>query len=149
MSEEPGPQLPGSTGLSQLGAAREKRSEPSTIVHRYVRREWNIFVECKADQVVVYPGGTQVPTTSLGGARQVGNQPLLQAIQQMMARRQAVMASTDLNQDAQAPQIRFLVRPDGLRAYFLAFPELSPLKLPMTRENLDAEEDVVRHMAGR
>ena len=67
----------------------------------------------------------------------------------MMARRQAVMASADASKDAASPQIRFLVRPDGLRAYFLAYPELASLQLPMTRENLDANEDVMHHMVGR
>lgn len=150
-NEEAGPQLPGSSGLSRLGQAPEKKSASPAIIHRYVRRDWNIFVECTADQVVVYPGGSRISTISLGHSGKPGNQPLFQTVQQMIARRQAVIASTDVSREApgQAPQIRFLVRPDGLRTYFLAFPELSPLHLPMTRENLDAEEDAVRHMQGR
>jgi len=67
----------------------------------------------------------------------------------MIARRQAVIASSETDASTQPPQIRFLLRPDGLRTYFLAYPELGPLHLPMTRENLDANEDVVRHMMNR
>lgn len=149
-TEETGPQIPGS-GLSQLEASREKKPEPSTIVRRYVRPEWNIFVECKADQAVVYPGGLQISMTSQATSGKPADQPLFQTVQQMIARRKALMASSDANQEAatQAPQIRFLVRPDGLRTYFLAFPELTPLQLPMTRENLDVGEDVIRHMVNR
>jgi hypothetical protein len=79
------------------------------------------------------------------------SRPLLQELQQMIARRQAAIASSETEKDEhiQSPQIRFLVRPDGLRTYFLAFPELTALQLPMTRENLDADEDVARHIIGR
>ncbi len=154
-SEEAGPQIP-SSGLGRLGATREKKSEAPPVVRRYVRREWNIFIECTAEQVVIYPGGSRISKTALGGAlspsptsaRKEGR-PLFQAIQQMISRRQAVIASSNANGDAPLPQIRFLVRPDGLRTYFFAFPELAPLQLLMTRENLDADEDVVHHITGR
>ena len=36
--------------------------------------------------------------------------------------------------------IRFRVWPDGLRSYYLAYPALEALQVPMTRENLDPEE---------
>jgi hypothetical protein len=119
------------------------------VVRRYVRRDWNIFIECTADQVVISPGGSRISASALGGSGRTKNQVLLQAIQQMILRRQSVIASNNAIGESSVPQIRFLVRPDGLRTYFLAFPELAPLQLPMTRENLDADEDVVRHMVGR
>jgi hypothetical protein len=148
---EAGPQLPGSSGLSQIGAAREKKSEPPPVVRRYVRRDWNIFIECKANEVVIYPGGSRIPLAGLAGSGKSNSRPLLQELQQMIARRQAAIASSEIekNEQIQSPQIRFLVRPDGLRTYFLAFPELTALQLPMTRENLDADEDVARHIIGR
>jgi hypothetical protein len=146
-SDEREPQLPGSSDLSQLGSAQDKKSRPAPPVHRFVKRDWNIFVECSADQVVIYPGESKIPTSSLGGAK--GTLPLLRAIEQMIARRQAMMASADAPKDAGSLQIRFLVRPDGLRTYFLAYPELASLHVPMTRENLDANEDVTHHMIGR
>jgi hypothetical protein len=145
-AEDAGPQLGSSSALSQLGAEREKKTGPVPVVRRYVRPEWNIFIECTSDHVIVYPGGLRVPANSLGGHGN-GSQSLLKAIQQMIARRQAVIASSEAV--TQAPQIRFLLRPDGLRTCFLAYPELGPLHLPMTRENLDANEDVVRHMMNR
>jgi hypothetical protein len=36
--------------------------------------------------------------------------------------------------------IRFRVRPDGLRSYYLAYPALEALHVPMSRENLEPEE---------
>jgi hypothetical protein len=146
-SEEREPQLPGSSGLSQLGSAQDKKSRPAPPVHRFVKRDWNIFVECSADQVVIYPGESKIPTSSLGGAK--GTLPLLRAIEQMIARRQAMMASAVAPKDSGSLQIRFLVRPDGLRTYFLAYPELASLHVPMTRENLDADEDLTHHLIGR
>jgi hypothetical protein len=38
------------------------------------------------------------------------------------------------------PMIRFRVRPDGLRSYYLAYPALEALHVPMSRENLEPEE---------
>jgi hypothetical protein len=150
-TEEAGHSLGGSSGLSQIGAPREKKPEPLPAVRRYIRREWNIFVECTADQIVVYPGGLRIPAAELGEHGKAGSRPLLQAVQQMTARRQAVISSLEMPKDNSAPnpQIRFLVRPNGLRTCFLAYPELELLHLPMTRENLDADEDVIRHMTGR
>lgn len=145
-----GPQTSGSPGLGQADGPPEKKSSAPPVVHRYVTRDWNIFIECAADHVVVYPGGLQVPVASIGSNEKTRKESLLQAIHQMIARRQAVIASAETSKDApQSPQIRFLVRPDGLRTYFLAYPELEPLHLSMTRENLDRDEDVVRHMMGR
>jgi hypothetical protein len=150
--DDSGPQLPGSSGLSQLGAPREKRPATPPVIRRYVRRDWNIFIECKANQIIIYPGGTQIPAASLANAAISQEQPLLKAIQQMMDKRRAQLASagtTTKDDPALSPHIRFLVRPDGLRTYFFAYPELGPLQLPMTRENLDPDEDVIQHMLRR
>jgi len=140
----------GGQGTGPRGS-QERNSEPPAVVRRYVRREWNIFIECKADQVVVYPGDSRISATSLVGSAKTNNRPLFETVQQMITRHQAVIAPAEAkkNQPLPFPQIRFLVRPDGLRTYFLAFPELAPLRVPMTRENLDADEDVVHHMVGR
>jgi len=147
--EDAGPHLGSSSGLSQLGTEREKKPGPVPVVRRYVRREWDIFVECTADRVIIYPGGSQIPAASLSDRTRA--QALLQAIQQMIAHRQALIASSEVFKDAAAysPQIRFLVRPDGLRTYFFAYPQLESLHLPMSRENLDANEDVIRRIQGR
>jgi hypothetical protein len=143
--------LGSSSGLSRLGGEREKKAGPAPPVRRYVRRDWNVFVECKAEEVIIYPGGSRIPVNLLGGHGNTPSQSLLQTIQQMIAHRQAVVASSESPKDAPAasPQISFLVRPEGLRTYFLAYPELESLHLSMSRENLDANEDVLRRILGR
>lgn len=100
-------------------------------------RDWVIQLECTAD-AVIFPGGVQqVPKNTLGRSNDPNN-PLLVALRQMIQRRQATLRPGEA---PYRPHIRFLVRPDGLRTYYLAFPALEALKVPMTRENLNPEEN--------
>ena len=57
----------------------------------------------------------------------------------MVARRQA---SVRPGEAPYRPQLRFLVRPDGLRSFHLAYPALESLRLPMTRQDIDRNEEV-------
>jgi hypothetical protein len=99
-------------------------------------RNWPVAIECRADRLVL-PNGHQIPTANLtpppGSAS-----PLLEAVQQLIARKQATVRP---GEQPYRVRIRFLVRPDGFRTYYLAYPALEPLGLPMTRENLDPDED--------
>jgi hypothetical protein len=49
----------------------------------------------------------------------------------MIERRQATVRT---GESPYRPQIRFMVFPDGFRAYYLAYPALETLGLTMTRE---------------
>jgi hypothetical protein len=101
-------------------------------------RDWTVSIECRADSVMVYPGGQRFRADDL--VRAVGaSNPLLDAVRQMVARRQALVRP---GEPPYRIQLRFQVRSDGLRTYYLAYPTLDILHLPMTRENLDSEEDV-------
>jgi hypothetical protein len=85
---------------------------------------------------VIYPGRQRIATAALqpgqGGAKQ-----LLETVQQMIARRQT---SVGPGEPPYRPQVRFLVRPDGLRPYYLAYPVLDALRIPLTRQNLEKDE---------
>jgi hypothetical protein len=107
-------------------------------IRLYGNRDWTIFIECTADALVVYPTRQRLEIAELS-AKSGGDNPLLQAIQQMIARRQA---SVRPDEPPYRPQVRFLVRPDGLRSYYLAYPLLSSLRIPMTRQNLEPNEEV-------
>jgi hypothetical protein len=61
---------------------------------------------------------------------------LLQAVRQLIARRQAGVRPGD---PPYRPQVRFLVHPDGLRTYHLAYPALEPLGVPLTRQNYEPD----------
>jgi hypothetical protein len=99
-------------------------------------RDWIIPIECTADALVVFPSGQRIAIAQLVTG-QAGRNPLVEIIQQMVARRQATVRP---GEPPYRPMIRFRVRPDGLRSYHLAYPALEVLQLPMTRENVDPEE---------
>jgi hypothetical protein len=96
-----------------------------------------IPIECTANALLLYPGGLRIELTTLTQSNPKNN-PLLQAVQQMIARRQALVRP---GEPPYRPVIRFLVRADGLRAYYLAYPALESLQVPMTRENLLPEDN--------
>jgi hypothetical protein len=101
-------------------------------------RDFVIPVECRLDKVIVYPQRISIPTESLA-AGQDGVVRLREMIQQMITRRQKAVRP---GEQPYRPQVRFLVRPDGLRTLYLAYPALDPLGVPLTRQNLDAGEEV-------
>jgi hypothetical protein len=116
-----------------------ERPSPSTPPPRPLRlignRDWVIPVECRADGVVVRSLGQKLPVASLTGKAAADN-PLLQVVKQMIDRRQAGVRP---GEPPYRPQVRFLIYPDGLRTYFLTFPALEPLGIPLTRQNVEAD----------
>ena len=115
-----------------LGEQGGKRAPaPQRVPDRiYGNRDWLILIECTADSLVISPGGKRILNADLVASK-VDN-VLFTTVQQMIARRQAMVRP---GEPAYRPMIRFLVRPDGLRSYYLAFPALETLQVPMTREN--------------
>ena len=79
------------------------------------------------------PAGQKFPLTSLTTTIEQDN-PLLQAVTHLIARRQASVRAGD---PPYRPQVRFLVRPDALRTYYQAYPTLEPLHIPLTRQNIE------------
>jgi hypothetical protein len=139
---EPAGQPGGNPLLSGPGPGNGARPAPraSLILGG---REWNIWIECTADALVLYPSRLRFPTAALSG----GDDPLVQAVRQMIVRKQGTVRA---GEPPYEPHLRFLIRPPGgLRSYYLAYPLLQGLAVPMTRENLDADEDVYKHMMAR
>src|SRR5262249_50804537 len=101
-------------------------------------RDWVIAVECRADAFVLYPGGTRIPAAALATAPSSDN-ALSTAVRKEIARREALGRAGDA---AYRAHVRFLVRPDGARGYYRAFPLLEALGVPMTRQNLGADEEI-------
>jgi hypothetical protein len=96
-------------------------------------RDWLIYVECKADEVVLRQGGQRFPIAA-GPSAPPGEHPLAQAVRALIARRQAVVRP---GEPPYRPLIRFQVHPDGLPSYYFAYPLLEPLRIPMSRENVE------------
>jgi hypothetical protein len=85
---------------------------------------------------VLYPGGRRFTPAGLAAGEASA---LVQAVQDLIAHRLAMVRAGEL---PYRPQIRFLVRPDGLATYYRAYPVLEEVKVPMTRRNLDADEEI-------
>jgi hypothetical protein len=99
-------------------------------------RDWVLTIECKGDVVILLPSGQRMSIAEFSQTRE-GSNPLRDSLQQMIARRQA---SLRVGEPPYRPMIHFRVWPDGVRAYYTAYPVLEPLGLPMARENPEPEE---------
>jgi hypothetical protein len=106
-------------------------------------RDWVIFVECRAEGVVVYPSQLLVSTATL--SRATGSNPLQEALKQMIDRRQATVRP---GEPLYRPEVRFLVRPDALKTYHLAYPALDGLPAEKKAQNLGPDEDAAAVIAG-
>ena len=82
-------------------------------------REWQIILECQADGVVLEASGRRF---SMAEVYEPGT-ALRAAVQEL------VLAKRQRLPDVR-PEIRFLIRPEGLRAYYAAAAALEPLRLP-------------------
>jgi hypothetical protein len=98
-------------------------------------RDWIISIECRADAVVLYPSRQRISAAEFATTKSDHN-PLRESIEQMIQRRQASLRAGEM---PYRPMIRFRVRPEGARTYYMAYPILESLGVPMTRENVEAE----------
>jgi hypothetical protein len=100
-------------------------------------RDWIIPIDCFADAIVV-PAGSRTRLEVSLLQRSEGADALRNAVRSMIERRQATVRPGEV---PFKPQLRFLVRPEGLRTYYLAFPALESLQVPMTRVNIHRDEE--------
>jgi len=108
-------------------------------------RDYTIYIECRADSVVLYPSQRSFPLNDLSRGGPAGN-PLAQAVQQMIDRRQALVPA---GQPPYRPQICFLVLQQNMRVFHLAYPALDALTIPKRRHNLDPDDDVLAIVTSR
>ena len=103
-------------------------------------RDLIIPIECDADSVIVPAGGShRILLADL--QHKDGAADLRSAVTDIINRRQSTVRA---NEVPYRPQVRFLVRPDGLKTYYSAFPALEPLQVPMTRSSLPQAGDTER-----
>jgi hypothetical protein len=100
-------------------------------------RDWTIYVECRADAVVLYP--SEKSFTLAQASSEASVNPLVTAIQQMIARRQSGRRPGD---PPYYPQVRLLVRSASVRTFLMVYPALEALPVPKLRQNLDMDDDV-------
>jgi len=110
-----------------------KAAPPPPLGRVLGNRDWLIYLECNAQGVVLKQGNQKFSVESLATPTK-DQHPLVVAIRQMVDRRQATIRQ---GEPPYRPQLRFQIQPDGLRAYYLAYPLLESLRLPMMRENME------------
>jgi hypothetical protein len=125
-----GPNIPGISPLP-IPAVADKPRQPPRPVPRFGNRDWFIYIECRADVLILIPTGQPIAAADLHPGQP--DDPLLSAVRQLIARRQA---SVRPGEPPYRPLIRFRVQRDGLRSYFLAYPALESLHLPLAREDV-------------
>jgi hypothetical protein len=117
-----------------LPTPAEKQPQPPKTPRLVGNRDWIIVMECYPDGVVLRAAGQQFSLATLASK----DCKLYSVMKQMIDRRQASVRPGD---PPYRPQIRFLVRPDALRSYHLAYPLLEPLGIPLTRQNVSADSE--------
>lgn len=127
-------------GVPQFGGPRfdlpKTKTRPMVPLSRMLgNRDYPIVLECNADAIVIQPWGIRYDNSALPKRPDPGH-PLVQTIGKLIARRQATVRQGEPPYRA---VLRFQIRPGGLRSYYLAYPMLESLHLPMTRENVGDE----------
>jgi hypothetical protein len=121
-----GPPMP--SFMTTPGAG--KRPPPVTLSGLIGNRDWVIAIACEPDAVVLRGTGQRFTLAELT-AKTAGEAPLAQAVRQLIARRQATVRPGEA---PYRPLLRFQVAPGALGTYYLAYPLLEPLQVPMARE---------------
>jgi len=89
------------------------------------------MIDCLADRIVVSPGAVNYDLESLSTSR--SGEVKKTVLRQIARWTSAVPAG----ETPPRIEIHFRVRPDGLRAYYVAYPLLEDLRLPVLRENVE------------
>jgi hypothetical protein len=120
--------------LQRVPSGRQARAQslPFPIVSN---RDWIIPVECTADGIELRTARLRYSIEALAW-KSDAEHPLARELRQMIARRQD---SVPAGEPPYRPMIRFQVRPDGQYSYYLAYPLLEKLHLPMSRQELEPE----------
>lgn len=103
-------------------------------------RDFPLVLECTEDAIVIQPWGIRFENVDLP-KRPDPNHKLVQTINKLIARRQATVRESE---PPYRPVLHFQIQPGGLRSYYLAYPMLEALHLPMVRENAQEEAEIRR-----
>jgi hypothetical protein len=119
------------------GMPRQSKPRPPVPLSRILgNRDYPILLECTEDAIRIQPWGIRFDVGTLP-RRPDPNHALVQTINKLTTRRQATVRN---GEPPYRPVLRFQIRAGGLRSYYLAYPLLESLRLPMTRENIEEEE---------
>jgi hypothetical protein len=113
--------------LTDRGAGKRP---PVTLSGLTGNRDWIIAIVCEPDGVWLRTTSQRFTLAELTTPA-AGESPLTQAVRQLVARRQATVRP---GETPYRPLLRLQVAPGGLGTFYLAYPLLGPLQIPMARE---------------
>jgi hypothetical protein len=107
-------------------------------------RELTHFVECTADGVILHPGGKKFSRQSIsqGG----DNNPLFQELKEKVERRKVLDKAAGTTSFI---EVRFLVWPDGMRAYHALYPTISTWNVHSQQQTIKNAKDLRDALSGR
>ncbi len=98
-----------------------------------------IAIECRNGEATIQPGGPTFSLLELSMSRGLQTHPLALAIAQVLLR---ARLDTTPDGDASVPYILFIIRPDGIRAYYEARAKLEPLGIAFGYELVEQTQEI-------
>jgi hypothetical protein len=118
--------------LPRDAPVRTNRVGPTRPLVLVGNRDWIIAVDCKPDAVILTLTGQRLATSELT-LRDDGGNALRDAVQKLINRRQATVRP---GEPPYRPLVYFRVPANSVRTYYLAYPLLEGLGVPMRRESV-------------
>jgi hypothetical protein len=116
-----------------MAAGKAAKQPPVPLGRLIANRDWILLIECRNDGVVLKYGNQKYSLAELS-AKSKGEHPLVATVRQVIARRQATVVP---GEPPWRPMLRFQVERDGMPAYYMAYPLLDALHLPMSQETVE------------
>lgn len=124
--------LPQSPGIPASGPMPAQK--PTPPISRLIgNRDFIVTVECSDKGVVVLPRGKDFPLAQLR-QKATRDNVLAREVRDLIAHRQATVAA---GEPPYRPEIRFRIRPEGRRTFYVAYPLLEDLGVSMSREDVE------------
>ena len=130
--------------LPSVEEDRPKVPRPLKMARLTGGRELTHFVECTADGVILHPGGKKFSRQSIsqGG----DNNPLFQELKEKVERRKVLDKAAGTTSFI---EVRFLVWPDGMRAYHALYPTISTWNVHSQQQTIKNAKDLRDALSGR
>ncbi|MFM8933357.1 MAG: hypothetical protein ACKOS8_15940 [Gemmataceae bacterium] len=123
--------------LPPVAEEKPRAPRPLKIARLTGGRELTQYVECTADGVVLHPGGKKFTRQMVSQPEQTN--PLLQELKERVERRRTLDRAAGTTSFI---QVRFLVWPDGMRAYHSLYPIVATWPVHSRQQTVNNAKDL-------
>jgi hypothetical protein len=123
--------------LPPVAEEKPRAPRPLKMARLTGGRELTQYVECTADGVILHPGGKKF-TRQMVSQPEEGN-PLLQELKERVERRRTLDRAAGTTSFI---QVRFLVWPDGMRAYHSLYPIVATWPVHSRQQTVNNAKDL-------